>query len=187
MSRILIVYGTTEGFTEKVAKFLARTLETEGAHVRCLDVREVRPGMGFEDYCGIILGSSIHMGRHDRALIRFVERHRPALDSVPTAMFTVCMAAASDTEEAQRQVADYEATFRAASGLEPALYTTFAGALRYTKYGFFKRFIMRSIAKRTGAGTETDRDHEYTDWAEVSRFGQAFAKKLGLWRPVFAA
>jgi menaquinone-dependent protoporphyrinogen oxidase len=45
-----------------------------------------------------------------------------------------------------------------------------AGRLAYTQYGFFKRWIMRAIARREGGSTDTTRDHEYTDWDAVTRF-----------------
>ena len=47
---------------------------------------------------------------------------------------------------------------------------TFAGALRYSRYGWLKRRLMRSIARREGGDTDTSRDHVYTDWDAVDRF-----------------
>jgi menaquinone-dependent protoporphyrinogen IX oxidase len=38
--------------------------------------------------------------------------------------------------------------------------------------GFFKRLVLRSIAKREGASIDTSRDHEYTNWSAVERLSR---------------
>src|SRR5215467_13612460 len=53
-----------------------------------------------------------------------------------------------------------------------------AGALLYTKYNFIVRFIMKRIAKKAGAATDTSRDYEYTDWLSLNRFIDEFADEL---------
>jgi menaquinone-dependent protoporphyrinogen oxidase len=50
-----------------------------------------------------------------------------------------------------------------------------AGALPYSKYNFFIRFIMRRIAAQAGGDVDTSRDYEYTDWGAVDRFASQFA------------
>ncbi len=56
------------------------------------------------------------------------------------------------------------------TGVRPKLRATFAGAIRYTDYGWVTKRVMRSIARREGNATDTSRDHEYTDWVAVDRF-----------------
>jgi menaquinone-dependent protoporphyrinogen oxidase len=53
-----------------------------------------------------------------------------------------------------------------------------AGALVYTKYDYFKRLVMKLIADRRGGDTDTSKDHEYTDWAALYRFGEGFVSGL---------
>ena len=48
----------------------------------------------------------------------------------------------------------------------------------YTQYGSFKNLVMRWIAKRAGGDTDTTRDREYTDWAALDAFAEAFATEL---------
>jgi menaquinone-dependent protoporphyrinogen oxidase len=55
--------------------------------------------------------------------------------------------------------------------------TQIAGALKYTQYDFFKRLIMKMIAKREGQTTDTSKDYEYTDWNAVKKFTLEFALK----------
>ncbi len=51
----------------------------------------------------------------------------------------------------------------------------FAGALRYSEYGWMMKRVMKSIARREGNDTDTSRDHEYTDWPAVDRFANDVA------------
>jgi hypothetical protein len=48
----------------------------------------------------------------------------------------------------------------------------------YTKYGALVRLVMRIIAKREGASTDTAHDHEYTDWKGLHRFVDALMTEL---------
>ncbi len=63
------------------------------------------------------------------------------------------------------------------TGIPPQT-ATFAGALQYSKYGIFKKPVMRLIARMVGNDTDTTRDYEYTDWDAVERFADAFAQQL---------
>ena len=45
-----------------------------------------------------------------------------------------------------------------------------AGALLYSTYGLFTRWVMRRIAARRGGPTDTPRDHELTDWDGLAKF-----------------
>jgi menaquinone-dependent protoporphyrinogen oxidase len=50
-----------------------------------------------------------------------------------------------------------------------------AGALLYRQYGVLVRMMMRLIAGRVGASTDTSRDHDYTDWDAVDRYADEVA------------
>ena len=58
------------------------------------------------------------------------------------------------------------------TGFDPDLVGLFAGALVYTQYGWFKRRVMRVIARREDGDTDTSHDHEYTDWQSVEQFAR---------------
>jgi menaquinone-dependent protoporphyrinogen oxidase len=45
-----------------------------------------------------------------------------------------------------------------------------AGALAYSRYNFIIRFVMKQIARKAGAPTDTSRDYELTDWPTLDRF-----------------
>jgi menaquinone-dependent protoporphyrinogen oxidase len=50
-----------------------------------------------------------------------------------------------------------------------------AGAVPFTRYGWFKKWVMRRISAKAGGGTDTSRDYEYTDWNDVRAFVNGFA------------
>jgi len=171
---IVIVYGTTEGQTRTIAERLADGLRAHGFVVDVDDARTARPA--FTAYDAVIVGASVHMGKHDKQVVRRVRENRTTLESLPSAFFSVSLAAHGDDGEAQRYVEE----FQKETGWRPARVATFAGALRYTAYGFVKRHLMRRIAhtKPGDLGVDFSRDYDYTDWDAVDRFAEEVAAEL---------
>ena len=175
MSSILIAYGTGEGQTAKVADHLARRLEGRGHAVDVVDVAGVREGLDLTPYDGVLVGASVHLGKHQERVKRFVRDHVEALASRPAAFFQVCLSSAVDDEERRAEAEGYLAEFTADTGWEPARRASFGGALRYSAYGFLKRGMMRRIAREATGDVDTARDYEYTDWTAVEAFADEVA------------
>jgi menaquinone-dependent protoporphyrinogen oxidase len=76
--------------------------------------------------------------------------------------------------EAESHVAE----FLAATGWRPVTTATFAGALRYPRYGPITRFIMKLISRSHGGPTDTHREYEFTDWMAVARFADQLRELL---------
>ena len=64
------------------------------------------------------------------------------------------------------------------TGWHPTVIRAVAGALLYTKYSFLLRFVMKRIARKAGAGTDTSKDYEYTDWEGLDHFVTAFTSVI---------
>src|SRR6476620_6409364 len=107
MTKILIPYGTTEGQTAKIAEVMADVIRGRGGDVEVVDVGDV-PKPIADGYDGVIVGASIHMGRHDRRVVEFVQQNRDLLDRLPSAFFSVSLAAHGDAEEAEGYVEQFE-------------------------------------------------------------------------------
>jgi menaquinone-dependent protoporphyrinogen oxidase len=171
MTRIFIAYATTEGQTAKIADFIADVVRTHGHEADTWEIKGSRgtiPG----DCDGVIVGASVHMGKHDKHAVNFVQENRDALERLPSAFFSVSLAAHGDNEEA----AAYVERFEQETGWLPARLALFGGALRYTHYGLVKGHMMRRIArsKPGNLGTDTSRDYVYTEWDGVQRFAEDF-------------
>ncbi|QSG07386.1 flavodoxin domain-containing protein [Halapricum desulfuricans] len=172
MASFLIAYGTSEGQTEKVADRIAETIRERGHDATALDVK------GEHDVTAsnaVLVGSSIHVGKHQPAVAEFVTDHGAALSERPTGFFQVSLSSATDDEERRAEAAAYAEAFVEETGFDPDRIGLFGGALRYSKYGFLKRVMLKRIAAEATGDTDTSRDYEYTDWTEVEAFADDFA------------
>ena len=174
---LLILYATTEGHTARIAERIAQRLRDKEHEVVMHRADAVPSGLEPADYDGVIVGSSIHYGHHPNFLRALVRRLRTALTARPSAFFSVSLSAGGPgaKPEAARR---YLETFLRQVDWHPPQTATFAGALRYSKYGVFKRLLMRMIVGIAGGDTDPTRDYEYTDWDAVDRFADAFAQRL---------
>ncbi len=175
MARICIPYATSEGQTAKIAAHVADVVRAHGHEADAVDIKGPSPGAP-DGYDGVVVGSSIHMGHHDKHVRDYVRQHRETLERVPSAFFSVSLAAHGDEHEAERYVDD----FVQQTGWRPTKVATFSGALLYTQYGFIKRRLMKRIArdKPGGLGTDVSRDYVYTEWDAVTRFTEDFLAGL---------
>lgn len=173
MSRILVIYGTTDGQTAKVARFIGDRLRTHGAGVEVFEARGTEPGP--DDYDAVIIAASIHASRYQRSVSDWVRSHARTLRFKPTAFVSVCLAVLQDDEGVRRELDGIVDRFLAETAWRPTLTKAVAGALLYTHYGWFTRLMMKRIAARAGGDTDTSRDYEYTDWKDLEEFTLRFA------------
>ena len=92
--------------------------------------------------------------------------------------FSVSRSMAGDDADARAEAKRLAEEFLDESGLRAARLELIAGALKYTRYDFLKRWVMKLIAARAGGDTDTSSDHEYTDWHNVRRFAGACAAQM---------
>ena len=176
MDRVLMVYGTTNGHTAKIATAIAGTLREAGIDV---EVTEAKRGWPRPDhYDAVIVAASVHGGKYQRAVRRWARANAAALNRRPGAFISVCLGVLQREERVQQEVRAIMARFLAAAGWQPAFTTTVAGALLYTQYNPLMRWIMKRIAAKAGGDTDTSRDYVYTDWAALRALVEDFAAGL---------
>jgi menaquinone-dependent protoporphyrinogen oxidase len=178
MAQVLVLYGSTEGQAATVAERIADVLETAGHEPAVVHIKHRPEPFDLTDYDAVILGASIHMGKHQKYVRTYVKRHADELNRLPSAFFSVSLAAADDSEKGWGEAREYVAKFLAETRWNPDATAVVPGALKYSQYGTLKRFVMKQIAKRTSGDTDTARDYEYTDWNEVEGFTSDFAESL---------
>ena len=167
MTRILVLYASTHGHTGKIAARIAEAIGP-AAELRSIETaKQLEP----RAYDAVVVGASIHAGHHQKAVLEWARDHAVALNGLPSAFFSVCLTAADDTDEARATSQAYIAQTLEATGWTPRLTRTFAGALQYREYDLFTRLLIKLMMKRGGHPTDTSRDHDFTDWADVERFG----------------
>src|SRR6266536_374819 len=103
MIRVLIPYGTSEGQTARIAEYLADVIRDQGYEAYPVDIK--RSGaLALDGYDAVIVGASIHMGKHQNYVRAFVRQNRDTLERLPSAFFSVSLAAHDNTEEARDEV-----------------------------------------------------------------------------------
>jgi menaquinone-dependent protoporphyrinogen oxidase len=112
---------------------------------------------------------------YPRSIVRFAQAQRAALAAKPSGFLSVSLSAAGHDPDDWKGLDGCVRAFEQATGWKPARVHHVAGAFRYTAYGFLKRWLMRRIAEKKGAPTDTTRDHELTDWGDLARFADGFA------------
>ena len=166
MASLLIVYGTTEGHTRKIA---GRIADAVRAHGHAADVIEASLHPSPAAYDAVIVAASLHQMRHQAVVEHFVRENRKALREMPTAFFSVSLTAALPEPEHQDEAQACVERFIDETGWRPGMTRLVAGALMYSQYDFFKRMMMKTIARQNGGGTDTSRDYEYTDWEKLRK------------------
>lgn len=164
MARLLIVYGTTEGHTRKVAERIAGAVRAHGHLADVLDTATDPAPAEPDEYDGVVVAASLHYRRHQPAIVRFVRGSLHALQRLPTALFSVSLSAARHDPAHRAAARKCVNDFLDETGWRPDRTFLVAGALPYSRYGFLKRQVMRWISRREGGDTDTSRDYEYTDW-----------------------
>lgn len=163
MPDALVIYASVEGQTERIAQRIASGLRAQGHRV---DVASADAPLDASRYDGVIVGASVHYGHHPAWLARRLRDL--GLNGWRSAFFSVSLGAKER----------YATKFLRRADWQPTLTGVFAGALKYSKYRPFKRFVVRAFAAIGGHDTDTSRDYEYTDWAAVERFGADCARLL---------
>ena len=179
MSRILVLYGTSTGHTAKVARVLGDTLRACG---HAVDVVEAARDTAVEpaDYAGILVAASVRAGRYQKPVRQWVRQHAQALNGKPTAFVSVCLAVLQKDPAVQKDLERILAAFTGETGWWPGATKSVAGALLYTKYNVFVRWMMKRIVAKAHGDTDTSRDYEYTDWADVRAFARQFERMVAL-------
>jgi menaquinone-dependent protoporphyrinogen oxidase len=202
MPSVLVLYGTGEGQTAKVASQIAETLDGRGHDATSIDIENRPDEFALASFDAVLIGSSIHVGAHDKQIREFVSANRDELQRLPTGFLhtvgcniskiirhpwvanifrylqpTVSGVALVGCRRpgATRRGGELRRHAARRDRLAPRRIGLFGGALRYSKYGFLKRLMMKRIAKGATGDVDTSQDYEYTDWAEVDAFASDFA------------
>lgn len=178
MSKILIVYASKHGQSEKISNVLGKEFSRHGQNIEIWNVDEVSPLAKIESYDGIIIGGSVHKSKYSKKLISWTKNHASSLRTKPTAFFSVCLGILQKEPEVQKDEDDIMQTFFCKTGWDPTVKIVFAGAITYSKYNWLLKRIMRSIAKKAGTITDIRQDYEYTDWNQVRQFANSFVANI---------
>ncbi|GGK22498.1 flavodoxin domain-containing protein [Salinarimonas ramus] len=168
--RVLVVYGTTEGQTRKIAERIAARVGDLGHEATLLDASAAGPGDDPAAFDLAILAGSVHVGRYQAPLVDYARRHAAALNASASAFVSVSLSAAGDDPEDWAGLARCVEGFRHETGWRAPRLHHAAGAFRFTRYDFLKSWAMRYVAYRRGEHVQAGADREYTDWDALDAF-----------------
>lgn len=175
--RILIAYASIDGQTARIAQRVGAVLTHAGHKVTSMPADDPGLARALGEHDAVIVGGGIRYGHHARYLEAAIREHFVAIATRPNAFFSVSLSAGGPGAR-PAEAARHVAKFLERTGWTPQRATSFAGALRYTKYNPFIRLMMRLIVGAAGGDTDTSRDYEYTDWQAVERFAAEFAARI---------
>ena len=175
--KILVVHASFDGQTQRIAERIAEVVGRAGHEVRTIPAREgvVTPAIAWSE--AVIIGAAIRYGHYKPVIENAVRDNRTLLGDRPTAFFSVCMSAAG-TNAKLATAMGYIDDFINRTGWQPGRIACFAGALPWSRFNPLLKLMMRFIVGMAGGDTDTSRDREYTDWADVERFAAEFEGAL---------
>lgn len=169
---VLIVYGTTEGYTRHLCQYLQDSLAEDEVSVTVCNAAWEPTEPGTYDIC--LIAASLHVGSYQPTVVEYVRWHHETLNGMPAAFLSVSLSAAGENPDDCAGLDQCVDRFLHATLWKPAAVHHVAGAIRYSHYDFFKRLAMKFIAKRRGKETLTSRDYDLTDYEELRKFAAAF-------------
>ena len=164
---ILVIFGTTEGHTRKIATVVADHLTKLGHLVTLIDAERQPVEFDPSSFEAAVVAARVHAGGYQRSIISFVKRHLEKLNAVPCAFISVSMAAANhrsgDLERARR----YVERIQRMTGWHPRHVCHAAGARLYAQHNWLGLLVLGLVDSHRDDAT---RDHEFTDWGKLRQF-----------------
>jgi menaquinone-dependent protoporphyrinogen oxidase len=182
-----MLYGTREGYTRRVAEYVAGSIQARGVVAEMVDAAHIPKGFHLDRYGAAVIAASVHAGAHEREIVRFVKSHVGTLNGMPTALLSVSLSQVHvENEEAPAErraqaAADVKRMIDRLlekTGWCPGSVKPVAGALLFSKYGFLTRLVMKHIARKADEKIDLSKDHEYTDWDALDDFTGEFVQRV---------
>ena len=175
MSKIAMIYSTTDGQTKKIVDQLTHRVDTHHS----VDMAPVSHASRLDlvSFDKVVLGASIRYGKYKPEVFEFVAGHETLLEEKETFFFSVNVVARKP-EKSSAATNPYMSKFLATTAWKPNHLEVFAGKVDYPKYGFFDRNIIRLIMHITRGPTDISQCHEFTDWRSVEKFGDLISKTV---------
>ena len=170
MTKILVIYSSTDGHTKKICLRLQQIVEDQNHQVTLVSVNDVNT-IDLNAFDKIVIGASIRYGKHSRKIYEFIKENQHVLDSKSNAFFSVNVVARKP-EKNKPGTNPYLQKFLKQISLEPKELAVFAGKIEYQKYKFWDRFMIRLIMGMTKGPTDPKTNIEFTNWSHVESFGK---------------
>lgn len=173
-TNIGIVYASVDGQTLKICTALEEQFLQNNKTVKLFSIEDF--DQNISDFDQLIIGSSIHYGKHNEKIIAFITQHKEALEQTKNAFFSVNLVARKSDKD-QPDTNPYFIKFMKTIDWVPNHCAVFAGKLDYKKYSLTDRLMIQLIMWMTKGPTDPKTVKEYTNWDKVREFAQILSEK----------
>ena len=135
--KILIVYASQHGTTEKVAELLAESFEDHD--VKTANISK-DPIPSLNDYDSILIGGSIHAGRIQGKIKKFYTQYMDILLSKKIGLFLCCM------EKDKKAWDEFDVVYPEDLKKHAIAHGCLGGEFLFDKMNFFEKFIIKKIS-----------------------------------------
>ncbi|PPD32754.1 MAG: menaquinone-dependent protoporphyrinogen IX dehydrogenase [Methylomonas sp.] len=174
MPNILIIYSSKDGQTLKICQALQSDIEQHGNPVSLVSIANAEQ-LDLANFDKIVIGASIHYGRHHPDILAFINRNQTVLDSKPNAFFSVNVVARKP-QKSQPDTNPYLKKFLKRIAWKPKQLAVFAGKIDYPSYNRLDRTVIRLIMWLTKGPTDPNAIVEFTDWDQVRSFAKIISE-----------
>ncbi len=169
MSKVLIIYHTTDGHTRLICERLQKVIEEQSHQVSLVPIEKAK-SLDLKSFDKVVLGASVRYGKHSPLIVDFVTRNKTLLDNMPNALFSVNLVARKP-EKSRPEANPYLQKFLKQLSWQPKEIVVIAGMLDYPSYTFWDRIMIQMIMWMTKGPTDPKAVIEFTDWEKVEAFG----------------
>lgn len=181
--RVLVAFASRSGSTKEIAGRIADRIRDAGIETDCASVAD-NPLVS--DYDAFVVGSSVYLGRWERAARGFVESHAGVLAAHPTWLFSSGPLGTEPTLENGEdkltgavEATEVEGLTKAA---RPRGHAVFFGAFDANRAALGVRMF-----RLLPAGRKLLEQGDFRDWPAIEAWADEIAATLGERRPVGAA
>ena len=174
MAQIGFVYSTVDGHTLEICRRLVHVVEAAGHSTELLELRKDSE-IDLASFDQVVIGASIRYGKHRPELTRLISDNLETLKAKHGAFFSV-NAVARKAEKKTPATNPYVRKFLKSIEWQPQLIGIFGGKIDYSLYRFWDRTMIRFIMWVTKGPTALDSKVDFTNWDEVTKFGEALAE-----------
>lgn len=171
--KMLVLHSGVYGHTHRVCQHMRPALEAAGFEIDFHALPGEAPDPN--GYDAILIGASIRNGKHNPAVLQFIDSHSAQLADKPSAFFSVNLVARKPHKNTP-ETNPYVKAFLAASPWQPDRLGVFGGELDYQRYSRFDRAVIRFIMWMNKGPTAPDTKTDFTNWEAVSTFAEDFAE-----------
>jgi menaquinone-dependent protoporphyrinogen oxidase len=154
----LIAFSTRHGCTEDAAQMLAEHLNGDVTFVNLK--KNGKPDLS--EYETVIIGGSIHVGKIQSHVRKFIEKNMEVLLEKRTGLYVCCM----EEERAQEQ---FDNAYPVELRKNAAALGIFGGAFNFERMNFLERKIVQKVANTSQSVFKIDKE-------EIKRFGEKMAR-----------